>query len=389
MKRGNKPGVVVIEGHIQGLSNTRALGEAGIPVYVVDSNDCIAHYSRYCLKFFKCPDFNNDLFADFLLDLALKEGLKNWLLLPSNDHAVVTISQNTEKLNPYYKIITPPYEILKNIINKAELLKIAESLNISIPNTFFFSKHTDFSKKELPYPLLTKGVNGLSFYRTFRKKVFVSNNKTELEKNLKIISIKIPVEDTFTQEIIPPGADVKTVSFTAFCVEGEIKTYWTGEKIREHPFQFGTATFCRSLMVEEIYDPSARLIKTLGYSGICEIEYLKDPRDNTFRLIEINPRTWLWVGLAKAAGVNYVKIIYDYINKHYIDYPQNYDTGIRWSNRFTDLAYSLPAVIMGKIKLPELLKSYRGKMVYAIYDKTDLKPVLFYLLFLINFLRKR
>lgn len=389
MRRGYKTGAVIIEGHIQGLSNTRALGEAGIPVYVVDRNNCIAHYSKYCLKFVRCPDFIDDAFTDFLVDLAVKNELKDWLLLPSNDHAVISISKNTEILRKYYKIITPPYDILRNIVNKAELLRIAVSVNISIPKTFYFSDNTDFSNAELSYPVLTKGVNGLSFYRKFRKKVFVSNNKSELERNLKIISLKIPVEETFTQEIIPPGADIKTVSFTAFCVEGEIKTYWMGEKLREHPVKFGTATFCRSLMVDEIYDPSARLLKSLAYSGICEIEYLKDPRDNTYRLIEINPRTWLWVGLAKAAGVNYARIIYDYVNNHDVNYPRSYDTGIRWTNRFTDLAYSIPAAIMGKIKLPELIESYRGDMVYAVYDKTDLKPVIFYLLFLIKFLRKR
>ena len=31
-----KKGAVIIEGHVQGLSNTRSLGEAGIPVIVAN-----------------------------------------------------------------------------------------------------------------------------------------------------------------------------------------------------------------------------------------------------------------------------------------------------------------------------------------------------------------
>ena len=46
----NNTGVIVIEGHVQGLSNTRSLGEKGIPVYVVDKDNCIARYSRYRLN---------------------------------------------------------------------------------------------------------------------------------------------------------------------------------------------------------------------------------------------------------------------------------------------------------------------------------------------------
>ena len=45
-----RPVDVVIEGYVQGLANTRALGEEGISVIVVDTNNCITKYSKYCLK---------------------------------------------------------------------------------------------------------------------------------------------------------------------------------------------------------------------------------------------------------------------------------------------------------------------------------------------------
>ncbi len=35
-KEYSKPGAIIIEGHVQGLSNVRSLGEAGIPVFVID-----------------------------------------------------------------------------------------------------------------------------------------------------------------------------------------------------------------------------------------------------------------------------------------------------------------------------------------------------------------
>ncbi|HNR65773.1 MAG TPA: hypothetical protein PKJ95_05740, partial [Atribacterota bacterium] len=102
--QSNKPGAIIIEGHVQGLSNTRSLGEAGIPVYVVDKIKCIARHSKYCRKFFLCPDFIQDEFATFLIDLAEKEGVKGWVLIPSNDHAVYTISKHKTRLEQYYKL---------------------------------------------------------------------------------------------------------------------------------------------------------------------------------------------------------------------------------------------------------------------------------------------
>ena len=129
----SKPGVVIIEGHVQGLSNTRSLGEAGIPVIVVDKNTCLAQYSRYCNKFIICPDFNIPDFIDFLLDIADRMNLKGWLLLPSNDHAVYNLSMNKGRLETIYTVITPGIEIIDQIYNKENLLIKASVAKIPLP----------------------------------------------------------------------------------------------------------------------------------------------------------------------------------------------------------------------------------------------------------------
>ena len=92
MNRAKIKGVIVIEGHIQGLSNTQSLGVNSIPVWVIDTKSCMAKYSKYCNNFILCPDFNSDGFAHFLVKLAQENEVKDWLLMPSNDHAVNTIS---------------------------------------------------------------------------------------------------------------------------------------------------------------------------------------------------------------------------------------------------------------------------------------------------------
>ncbi|MDM8004251.1 MAG: hypothetical protein QUS66_15365, partial [Bacteroidota bacterium] len=121
-KSRQKQGAVIIEGHVQGLANTRALGEAGIPVAVVDSNNCLARYSRYCTGFFFYPEFKSDDLALFLLDLAHREGLEGWLLVPSNDHAVHTIARNRELLGRIFRLITPGTDVIDLIYDKKNLL---------------------------------------------------------------------------------------------------------------------------------------------------------------------------------------------------------------------------------------------------------------------------
>ncbi|MDY0143780.1 MAG: hypothetical protein RBR97_17985, partial [Bacteroidales bacterium] len=198
----SKPGAIIIEGHVQGLSNTRSLGEAGIPVFVVDKTNCIARYSKYCAKFFRCPDFGTDEFATFMIELAQKENIRGWVLIPSNDHAVYTISKHKQQLEKYYKVITPSLDIIESIYDKSKLLHIAQRCGVAIPQTQYFTSAND-SIGNITFPVLTKGRFGLSFYQTLGKKAFLASNKTELQSQFELIRSKYDISKTFTQELIP------------------------------------------------------------------------------------------------------------------------------------------------------------------------------------------
>jgi D-aspartate ligase len=383
-----KSGAIIIEGHIQGLSLTRSLGEKGIPVYVVDKGNCIARYSRYSRKFFKCPDYKDDAFADYLLSLAKNENLNGWILLPSNDNAVITLSRNKQRLSHYYKMLVPEYEMIEQIYNKGTLIAIALSLGVPVPITHCFTKVT-MDNFSLSFPVLTRGKHGLAFYGALRKKAFTALDKAELMEQLETIQQKYILDDTFTQSVIPYDGSNKTISFTAFSVAGEIKTFWLGVKLREHPVQFGTATFAESVVVPELWEPAQKIIKHFQYTGVCEIEFLKDPSDNLYKLIEINARTWLWVGLARTCGIDYGLYIYNYLNGIENSYPGEYKSGLKWINLITDTVYSIIAVKKGLLTIKQYIKSMKGKKVKALYYKGDNKPLFAYAFMIFSFLKRR
>lgn len=383
----NKNGAIIIEGHVQGLSNTRSLGEKGIPVIVVDTNNCVARYSKYCKEFFKCPPYNSDALADFLIEIAVKKELKDWILIPSNDHAVLTISRNKNKLEKHFKIITPGLDVIENIYDKTRLIELAVKADVPVPSTFCFESK-NFNEQQLPYPLLIKGRQGLDFFKATGKKAFYVANQAELNLQIKNISNVLSINKILIQEVIPDNKINKTISFTAFCVNGEIKTYWMGIKLREHPVRFGTATLAKSLYIEDCYHQSVPLLKILNYTGVCEIEYLQDPRDKKYKLIEMNARTWLWVSLAKFCGVDYAKIMYDSVNDANIQYPEKYDLDKYWINPFTDFVYKLIEVFKGNISLEHWI-IFKRKKVNALFTNKDFKPGLFYLFNMFPFIIHR
>ncbi len=383
----HQPGAIIIEGHVQGLSNTRSLGEAGIPVIVVDKNNCIARYSKYCRKFFKCPDFQSDAFADFLIDLGERENLQEWMLLPSNDHAVYSISRHKERLEKIYKVITPSEKIISQIYNKQNLLTNAEKSGTPYPASWFPVKYDEPIPGNLQFPVLVKGKFGLNFYKSTGRKAFLIQDAAGLDDLLKKLSAQLPATDLFIQELIQLNAENKTLSFCAFCDKGEVKAFWMGKKLREHPVEFGTATLAESVYVEEVIKPTAHLLKQLNYTGPCEVEFLLDPADNQYKLIEINARTWLWVGLAKACGVNFALMAYNYVNGIEQRYPSQYETDKKWKNIFTDIPFSLLAKF--KRKYTSISNGKKGKTIDALWMKNDKRPFFMYPVLIFNFFKNR
>jgi predicted ATP-grasp superfamily ATP-dependent carboligase len=369
-------GAIVLEGHVQGLSNARSLGELGIPVYVVDVNHCLAQHSKYCKKFFRCQDYQSDGFADFLIELAKKEQMQGWFLIASNDHIVETLSRNYDRLSTYYTMLVPRLNTLEKIIDKRKLMMEAKEVGTHIPDTYDASLIMEDGFYR--FPLLIKGSKGLSFYKEMHVKAIQVDTMEELKRVVGNLTSRLDESYYMVQELIPFDEKYGVVSFTCFAVNGEIKCYWIGKKMREHPIKYGTATSAQSIELPDLLEEAMPLMARLNYTGTCEIEFMFDERDECFKLIEINPRTWLWVGLAKACGVDYAKIMYQTSQGIRVDYPQSYEVGVKWINRLTDSVFAFKSIIKGQLPLRSYFKSFKGRKVYAIWSWKDPMPGLIF-----------
>lgn len=380
-------GAIIIGGYIQGLSNVRALGEKGVPVWVMDEKSCIAQASRYCKRLVRCELTYDQRMCEILLNLAQKESLKGWTLFPSDDKGVIFLSNYSAELEKYYRFLSVLPEHLDDIVNKRKLLTIAEQVGTYIPRTCYPENWQE--AKEFRYPVMIKGNYGLDFFEVNHKKAYRADTYKELTTLIQKIIKEYNTEDIMIQEMIPFDSKNRVLSFTCFAIDGDIKTYWMGDKLRERPLQFGTATLARSVKIQEVYDNVAILIKKLNFTGVCEVEMMRDIRDGKYKLIEINPRTWMWVGLAKECGVEYAWMLYCYLNGINVEYPINYKTGIKWRNRYTDIVYSIKAMLQGKLSWQEYRESLKGEIIPAVWSKKDILPGLYFpILLSVSVMRK-
>ena len=369
-------GVIVIGDHIQALGIIRSLGRYGIPVYLLHDNTlCISRFSRYCTKFIKTPSIDNGSdFISFLVNLAKKIDLTDYILMPTNDAAVGILSKNKAILERYYKVPTPHWDITKFALNKELTYSLAAENGIPVPATIHPRNVEELQKLNVNYPVILKGVDGLDFYRKTGVKAFMANSMDELESIYENISNLIDISETLIQEEIPGGTD-RMYSFCSFFKKDELLGVWTGRKVREHPMGLGTGTFAESIYVPDIVELGSKMLGAMHYYGISEIEFKKDPRDNKFKLIEMNARTWLWVSLAARAGVNFPYMLYTDMMGDGIAPVNSFEEGIWWMHIYTDLGVMIKEVSRRNMRIRDYFTSFNnGKKEFAVFSLNDPVP---------------
>jgi predicted ATP-grasp superfamily ATP-dependent carboligase len=367
-------GAIVIEGHIQGLANTRSLGRLGVPVVVMDTRrTCVARFSKYCQHFYTCPEYASDALADFLIQLAEEQQFSGWMIFPSNDHAVITLARHRDRLAQHYRIMGPDQETARRIYDKLELMSIAALVNVPVPLTFEAGSKL---LENLSLPCIIKGRQGLTFYKTFGTKALICNTLTELKNHLEHPAIRSNPELAMIQEIISSPESHHTISVATFSAQGSVKAWWMGQKLREHPWKFGTATLTESIIIEELKPYTEALMQALEYTGVTETEFLYDANTGQYKLIEINARTWLWCGHAAACGVDFASLAWLHTMNEPVHWPNDYITGLKWRNFYTDLFYGIKAMARGQIRFSTWIKQTKGRKVSAVWNKSDPVPFL-------------
>nr|WP_321497939.1 hypothetical protein [uncultured Methanolobus sp.] len=368
-------GVLVIGDHIQALGIVRSLGNIQVPVFVLDDKQLsIVRFSRYVTKFLKTPSLkDSQLYLDFLQNLAYNHNLQNFIIVPTNDYAVEFLSKNKDILEQHFHIPTPKWEITKYALDKQLTYKTAKMLCIDTPKSILQSEISKSMYNNIEFPVFVKGVESLYFYKQTGHKAFSASNAQELEQILNIISSKVDSSEVIIQEFIP-GETESVYSFCSFFKNGEIVGLWTGRKKREHPMGSGTATLAESINTPEIIQSGHKFLKYIDYYGISEIEFKKDSRDGKYKLIEMNARSWLWISLARRAGVDFASMLYsDMQDKTYYG-NETFTENIIWMHIYTDLWISLKEILGGRLKLKDYLNSIKPKKEFAVFSYSDPLP---------------
>jgi predicted ATP-grasp superfamily ATP-dependent carboligase len=368
-------GAVVIGGGCQGLGIARSLGRRGIPVCLIDDEISVARASRFVQDSIRVRDLRTERALLDALALARRRiGLSGWVLYPTREENIAAIAANREVLKRDFRVPTPELSSTRHAWDKREVYGLAERLSIPVPRTWFPQSEEDLAAIEVNNPVVLKPAIKEHFFYTTHVKAWRANNPAELLAAFRRATEIIPASEVIVQEMIPGDGD-QQYAYCAFFRDGRPVGSMTVRRRRQHPSDFGVAsTYVETISLDELTEPSCRFLTAIGYYGLVELEYKRDPRDGVCKLLDVNARTWGYHTLGGPAGVDFPYLLFrDQIGAPVEEVRAR--PGVRWIRLTTDVPNALRDIRAGKLRSRDYLRSLRGGVhTEAVFSLRDPVP---------------
>lgn len=370
----HRPGVVVIGSDFRALGVVRSLGRRGISCIVVDNLPRSAWFSRYVQKRIRWHGpLDSQAFLNFLLNLARKHHLAQWVLLPMPDDAVELIARYHSELETCYQLVTQTWEVVQWANDKRLTYRLAADLGIPCPQTWYPHTEEDLKQMAIRFPVIVKPAISLRLQHALRIKALPANNYAELLAQYRhAVSIMAP-EDLLLQEIIP-GDGRTQFSLAAYCKNGRILAKMTARRTRQYPIDYGLgSSFVEAVEVPALTEPAESLLHAMRVSGMLEVEFKYDQRDQQYKLLDINLRPWGWHTLAIACGLDFPWMQYcDLMGE--LPTPPTPRYAHHWVRFLTDLPAGFQEMRAGITTFSAYMRSHRGKTVFSVFAWSDPLP---------------
>jgi len=373
--RESRPvGALVMDADYRGLAIVRSLGRQGIPVWVLGHGDqLLATLSRYNRRTLRWPSEDPEEKVNFLIRLADRNGLRDWVLYPTGDEGAALVARHHQILSEHFQLTTPPWDELRWLYDKRLAYRLADRVGVGRPWTMYPASRDEVAEGAFPYPIILKPAFHSGFNPLTVSKAWRVDTREELLARYEEARTFVDPSILMIQELIPGGGESQ-FSYTALCQEGRPITSLTARRVRQIPMDFGRAsTFVETINDPAIAAPAVRLLEAMRYTGIVEVEFKRDPRSGKLKLLDINPRVWGWQSLCGSAGVDYPYLLWLMTIGEPMP-PAKAAVGVRWARMSTDAPTAIREVFRGRLSLRDYLRSIRAPLASAIYASDDPLP---------------
>ena len=372
----SRPAAIVLQASgPNSLGIIRALAAEGVRVIAADHDPhALGKASRYAHPAHTAdPLTEPDRFVEDLLAIGRQLGDRP-VLFPTHDEAIAAIGPREAEVDALLRRPWTPWDRMQVIMDKGGQHAAARRIGFPRPGTTDPAEDADpvlaVRDAGLRYPVILKPRYAPEFRRRFRVQVMRCEDEAELRRRWEDAAAYGPQ----IQEVIPGGDEQLWTLGSYRGADGQRIASFTGHKLRQWPPEFGTARSAEAHWDPLFADRCHALLDELGFHGISQVEVKRDPRDGRDHLIEVNPRSWLWISLATACGVNLPYACYLDAIGETRHWTGGHRSNVRWALLPKHLAASVKEVRRGRWGAGAFARSLRPPLVDGVASLRDPRP---------------
>lgn len=369
---------MVLGASVNGLSFARSLGRRDVQVLMLDSQDQIGRHTRYAeSRILPSCRAHPETWLKVLRSVAARSDDRPVIFATSDEHSIFLATYH-DALAEGFRMLVPPLATMESIVNKREQYAVAERAGVPIPATFFPESTAELESLlgEIPFPCILKPYRAhVGRVKIGGKKVAVCERPDELRATFASVA---GGDAAFVVQEIVPGGDDDLFGYLGFWGRDGDEICWlTKQKLRQYPPLFGDGCLQVTVDEPEVARLARRLLAAFDYRGFMGVEFKRDTRDGTFRLMELNPRTVSGNQMAITAGVDFPWIGYRYLLGEPVD-PTSCRArrGVVHVNEEWDVKSFLTLRRQGLLTAGEWWRSFRTAEARSIYAADDRGPAL-------------
>jgi predicted ATP-grasp superfamily ATP-dependent carboligase len=343
-----------------------ALSSLGYSVDLFGETGSPAFLSRFCHRSVICPPFDKpEAVREVIKDLS-ERGEYDAIFLCSEEILDAILPLLYEGALPGLPLsATTALEVL---LNKYSTLRFAQKAGVPVPKTMApdGEEEVEAIARGFGHQLVVKGERGDSSRNV---RLVTQGNKLLLAYREILQRESAYAGRPVLQEFISGPAYSVAGLFKdgrplRICAHRKLLTYppkggWTVKGITERPVG--------------LLDEAFKIFGALKYTGLGHAEFIRDVRDAKFKFVELNPRVWGSIGIAKHAGVDLYTPYQALANGAPVQMNLRFQEGVEYHR----LSGELRLAMKRPLRLLGFLGDSFSSRVRSDFEWSDLGPQLF------------
>ncbi|MBV9582987.1 MAG: ATP-grasp domain-containing protein [Chloroflexi bacterium] len=303
-----------------------ALSTRGIDVAIGDTTRLSpGFFSRHGRRYlvYPPPDEAPEAFVEALITYLRRR--PHAMLLPVDDATIAVSARFRDDLERVTRVPLPRTDQLQYGLDKAPLMQLASRLGIPHPRTVLPASLEEVLplSRGLRFPLVVKprassAGRGIAYVAA----------REDLVGAWEVAHGAYPLP--MVQECVPNGRKFGVgllMDHNGRCVASFVQ-----EELRHFPLRDGMSTLQVSVLRPDLVERAVSLLRTIGWHGLAEVEFMEHPDTGEMLLLEVNPRIWASIQLAVTCGVNFPYLLHQLATGRPFEEAHTYVVGrqCRW-----------------------------------------------------------